>query len=759
MKYFRLYLLLFLIPSLCIAQANRLTGTVTGSVVDNHTQEKLQGANILLVGTKLGTTTDADGKFTITNVLPGVYSTRASLLGYMDAVVTDIVVGNVKPSDITISLTESTIEFGEVEVSTAFFQNTPDIPVSTQIQSNEEIRRLPGGFEDVVRAVSILPGVAQVQAGRNDLIVRGGAPSENLYIIDNIEVPNINHFGTQGASGGPLSYVNLDFVDKTTFSSGGFGVRYGDKLSSVLSINLRNGRKDRMGGKATIAATQFGLNLEGPIEESGTYFFSARRSYLDFIFKSAGFGFVPEYWDFMGKSNYDLSGSDQLSVVGIAALDNVRLFNDTDKKRFDNSRILYSKNNAAVFGMSWRHLFTNGFSTVTFSQLYTDYKYRQDDTLLNPIFMNNSYEREWSFRGDVTWETVKTTELSAGIQGKFVGFNSDIVLPPFPSSFGDTVLFNGTLDTTAIKGSAYIQASHGFERLRITGGLRADYFDLIANSFVIAPRFSASYTISPVTTINASAGRYFQTPSYIWLVANPSNRKLKQISADQLVLGVDHIVRSDTKISLEGYLKKYSEYPASASQPYLLLSNTGAGYGGANESFASFGLDSIVSAGTGTAYGVELFLQKKLSEIPCYGIVSISYNHSQVKALDGISRPNSFDQEWILNLGGGYVVNELWEFSMKFRFATGRPFTPYNADGTQSSIRYNSARIGNNHSLDIRVDRRWMISTWTMITYIDIQNIYNRKPVDVPRFNQRTKRLEQTGSIGILPSIGISAEF
>jgi hypothetical protein len=757
MKYCKLFLLLFLVQKFLIAQP--ISGTVTGEVIDNHTKEKLQGVNILIIGTKLGTTTNVSGMFTILNVPPGVYSLRASLLGYMDAVITDLVIGNVKPADVTISLTESTIEFGEVEVSTAFFQKTPDIPVSTQIQSNEEIRRLPGGFEDVVRAVSILPGVAQVQAGRNDLIVRGGAPSENLYIIDNIEVSNINHFGTQGASGGPLSYVNLDFVDNTTFSSGGFGVRYGDKLSSVLSINLRNGRKDRMGGKATIAATQFGLNLEGPIQERGTYLFSARRSYLDFIFKSAGFGFVPEYWDFMGKSDYNLSGSDQLSFVGIAALDNVKLFNDTEKKRFDNSRILYSKNNEAVLGMTWRHLFTSGFSSVTFSQLYTDYRYRQDDTLMNPIFMNSSYEREWSLRGDITWEVVKTTELSAGVQGKIIGFNSDIILPPFLSSFGDTVSFNGKLDTTAIKASGYVQASHGFERFRITAGLRADYFDLIANSVVIAPRFSASYTASPITTMNVSAGRYYQTPSYVWLVANPSNRKLYQIGADQLVLGIDHMVRSDVKISLEGYLKKYSDYPASTSQPYLLLSNTGAGYGGANESFASFGLDSLVSAGTGTAYGVELFLQKKLSEIPCYGILSVSYNRSRMKALDGISRPSSYDQEWILNLGGGYVLDEVWEFSTKFRFATGRPYTPYNTNGTQSSLLYNSARIGINHSLDIRADRRWMFSTWTMITYIDIQNVYNRKPVDVPRFNQRTKRLEQTGSIGILPSIGISAEF
>jgi hypothetical protein len=754
------YFILILITNKTYSQQNdKIEGTISGYVIDNHTKANLQGANIYLIGTKLGTSTDSLGKFVITNVPAGSYSIRASLLGFNDVIKTDIFVSPVKPVELNIDLVESTFNFDEVEVTAQYFQKSPDLPISNQTQSYEEIRRLPGGFEDVVRAVSILPGVAQVQAGRNDLIVRGGAPSENLYVIDNIEVPNINHFGTQGASGGPLSYVNLDFVNTTSFSSGGFGVRYGDKLSSVLSIDLRDGRKDAFGGKATIAATQFGLNLEGPISEKGAYLFSARRSYLDFIFKGAGFGFVPEYWDFMTKANYDFGGSDRISIVGIAALDNVRLFNDTEKKRLDNARILYSKQNQGVVGIMWRHLFSSGYSTVTLSQLYTDYRYRQNDTLMNPIFTNNSFEREWSLRGDITYEIVKTTELSFGIQGKIIGFNSNLILPTFESSYGNLISVNSSFDTTALKASGYIQLSHGFERFRLTIGARADHFNLIAKSFVIAPRLSATVMLSPITNINASVGRYYQSPSYIWLVSNPVNRQLRYIGVNQFVLGIDHLLRSDTKVSLEGYIKKYSDYPASTTQTYLVLANTGAGFGGSTESFASFGLDPLISAGSGNTFGVELFLQKKLSEIPCYGILSLSYNQSKFKALDGVSRPSSFDQRWIMNLGGGYLFNEKWEISTKFRLATGRPYTPYNPDGSQTSANYNGSRLGVNHSLDVRADRRWMFSSWTLITYVDIQNIYNRKPIDVPRYNNRTKKIEQSNAIGILPSIGISAEF
>ena len=367
---------------------------ITGEVYDGTTNEPLAGVNISIVGTTLGASTEIDGRFDIQRVPVGTYSVRVTAIGYTPFIATDIVVMVAKPTEIRIPLIESLVQVEGVQVTASYFQSLPDRPLSTLIQSNAEIRRLPGGQEDVVRAISIMPGVAQVQAGRNDLIVRGGAPSENLFVVDNIEIPNINHFGTQGASGGPLSFINLDFVERTTFSTGGFGVRYGDKLSSVLSIDLRDGRKDQLGGKATISSSQFGLNLEGPASESGNFILSARRSYLDFIFKAAGFGFVPEYWDFLGKVHYDLSLKDRLDVLAIGALDNVKLFNDTPDKRFSNSRVLGSNQNQFVGGVTWRHLMNQSFMTVALSQTYVDYDYMQNDSLLNSLFRNSSFEHE-----------------------------------------------------------------------------------------------------------------------------------------------------------------------------------------------------------------------------------------------------------------------------------------------------------------------------------------------------------------------------
>jgi len=752
-------LFLFSITTFTFGKEGDKLGEIVGTVVQAETQEPIIGANIVIVGTTQGTTSNTEGNFSIKNVAIGTCQVRVSSIGFETRVITDVVVNNTKPAELKVSLRETGLELETTEVVATYFSKNSDAPLSTQTQSNEEIRRLPGGLEDVVRAISILPGVAQVQAGRNDLIVRGGAPSENLYVIDNLEIPNINHFGTQGASGGPLSFINLDYVRGTQFSSGGFGVRYGDKLSSVLTLDLQDGRKDKLGGKLTISASQFGVNLEGPINEQNSFLFSARRSYLDFIFKAAGFSFVPEYWDFLGKSSFKLDSKNSISFVGIGVLDNVKYFNSTSEKRFDNSRVLGSDQRQFIFGATWKHLAPSGYTNVTLGQTNVDYDYVQRDTVLQPVFSNTSFEYETSLRGEMVMQVGEHSELTFGAIGKIVNFSSSMFLRQFLTDYGQNISVNAQYDTMALKAGFYTQFSRSIAPWKFTFGLRSDYFNLLEKNIVLSPRFSVSYKFSSSTSVTASVGKYFQSPSYIWLVSNPANRNLRFINVNQYILGVEQTMRSDTKISIEGYVKKYSDYPASIKQPFLVLANSGAGFGGREESFASFGVDSLASKGNGEARGIEFFIQKKLSEIPCYGTFGISYSQSKFTALDGKERASSFDQRWIINIGGGYIFDEAWEVGTKFRFATGRPYTPYASSGTKNIDLYNTVRVGNNHSLDVRIDRRWMMKNWMLVTYIDVQNVYNKKPLDVPRFNERTMRVEQNDAIGILPSIGISAEF
>lgn len=734
--------------------------SITGRVVSKATQEPVVGATIQVLGTRRGAYTNSQGSFTIYDLEPGTYQVRISSIGFDPVVRTDVVVTTARPVALDVEMVEKATEASEIVVTSGYFQRNPDQVTSVQTLSSEEIRRLPGGFEDVVRAISTLPGVAQVANGRNDLLVRGGAPSENLYLIDNIESPNINHFGTQGAGGGPLSFVNLDFVNSTTFSSGGFGVQYGDRISSVLDIDLRSGRDDRLGGKATISASQFGLNLEGPVASDGTFLFSARRSYLDLIFKAAGFSFVPEYWDFFGKATYDLGPSDKISGLAIAAIDRVRTFNDTPDDIFDNSRILDNSQNQLVAGVTWKHLFGGGYFTTTFSRTLVEYQFNQADTLLNPIFRNTSTEDEFGLRTDATFLMGDRSEISFGGQAKTTRFLADIFLdqPGLNLDIQPSDRF--------YKGALYAQFSQGlWSGARVNFGGRVDYFSGIDTKFYPTLRAAFSQEIDDRSNISLSGGRYYQAPSYIWLVANPDNRELKNIRTDVLVAGIDRTLVEDLRISLEGYYKLYNDYPASLTRPYLVLANTGAGFGGVDEGFASFGLEPLTSDGTGHAYGVELLLQKKLSEIKCYGVASLSLNRSFFTPRDGVERPSNFDQQVIFNLSGGYQIGETWEFGLKFRFASGRPYTPVDSTGDPSFgyqvvSRYNELRLPASHALDVRLDKRWPFEQWNLITYIDIQNIYNRKNPNPPRWDARLRSAATSDSqIGILPSIGISAEF
>lgn len=737
------------------------TGTIRGKVVDVLTKEPLPGVNIIVLDTDFGAASNIEGEYSIPNVPVGLYRVQASFIGYKQQIRTDIVVNSARPAVVNFELQESAIELEGVTVATDYFEKSPTELGNITALSYEEIRRSPGGFEDVVRALSILPGVAQAAAGRNDLVVRSGAPSENLYLVDDFVVPNINHFGTQGATGGALSYINLDFVNNTTFSTGGFSTIYGDKLSSVLAIKLREGRKDRFGGKGTISATQFGLNLEGPVTEGNSFLFSIRRSYLDFIFNAAGFNFVPEYYDALLKYDYKIDNKNRISYLFVGALDRVKFNNENEEDIFDNAQILGSNQNQYVTGVSYRHLFDKGFYTLSLSRNYIKYESFQNDTLLQPLFVNNSKEAEHELKFNSIFKIYKESEFSLGFSAKHIDFESDLYLSNYVTTFGDSLLLNSlSARKNYYKLGAFTQFSTlFFDRLNVSAGVRGDYFNALETKFYASPRISLSLPLSASLSLNLSSGFYHQFPSYIWLNTFESNTKLKAVKVIQYIAGFEHILRSDLRFKLEAFYKDYSNYPASTLREYLVLANTGAGYGGSPTNFDSFGLDPLVSEGVGEARGIEFSAQKRSSDVPHYALFSLTYSESKFKGLDGIDRNGAYDQRWIVNLSGGYIFNERWEASFKFRFATGSPYTPYNDDGTQSIEKYNTMRYPDSHSLDIRIDRRWNFERWTLIAYIDVQNIYNRSNPSTINWDYKEMKSDIESSIGILPSIGVSIEF
>ena len=343
--------------------------------------------------------------------------------------------------------------------------------------------------------------------------------------------------------------------------------------------------------------------------------------------------------------------------------------------------------------------------------------------------------------------------------------NSNIHISAFRTMYNDTISSRDIpSDTSRYKFSSYMQISQTFGFIVLTAGIRSDYFSMIDEPFAVAPRFSISARILPDTKLNTSFGRYYQSPSYIWLMGNSFNQTLIYMGMNQYVLGVEHYIRSDLSVSLEGYVKQYDHYPVSLTRPYIVMVNADPAIESIEDAYTSFGLDYMQSSGTGESRGVELFLLKRISDTPLYGRMSITYSDTRFTALDGISRPSSFDQRWKMTVSGGYALNEKWEFNATFHLATGRPYTPF---GIKNGVpyfyvsrdTYNSARVGTNHGLDLRVSRRWVVGSIVINTFVDIQNVYNRKPEEPPQWNLSTMLPETTPTLGIVPSIGVAVEF
>jgi len=770
------YALLFLLV-LTVRLAARNTGSIRGQVVDAETRLPLFGTNVLVLGTETGAATDTNGEYTIENVPVGTYRLRFTYIGYQTLIETDVVVISASPVTVNAELVPEVVEGEGVTVTAGYFYQEQVAQPSIIALSREEIRRFPGGFEDVVRTVSTLPGVAiNMAGGRNDLLVRGGGPSENLYLINNIEVPNINHFGTPGNTGGSLSFVNLDFVEDVSFSTGGFGARYGDKMSSVISLDILRKRPESFESKLTISATQYGFDSEVPLADRGNFIFSARKSYLDLIFKAAGLPFIPIYTDFNIFLNYDLSPRDKLFVMGLSAIDNVNRNQSTEENRVFNAGLLDNTQYRGISGVNYRRLLSGGYLDVTWGLNLTRYRLNQLDVNESVYFKSDADEWENGIKIQHFWAPARAISFLSGVSQKWIrNDNTTVFADTIYDRSGNRIPVSQTglspssiVDLRFRKQAAFIEAElTPFSRLTWNLGVRLDRYPYLDKALYPAPRSSVRLKVHPRHTLKLSGGIYYQSPSYNWLV-NPGNSRLRALKNSMGVIGWDMLIREDTRLVVEGYYKTYDDLPAGNNPgvtDYIVLTNTGGSFGGREDDFLSFGYYDLVRGGKGRASGVELLLQKKYSDIPLYGLVSMTYGKTEVTALNGKTYPGQYDQRFILNVSGGYIFNENWQVSAKFRYFTGVPYTPVYRPSenpvTPGAIQnlpaeYLAARLNAGHHLDVRVDRFFNFRGWTLIVYADIQNIYNFKIPMRPSYNFWEDRIEDSSDIGVLPSIGIS---
>ncbi|MBN2104333.1 TonB-dependent receptor [bacterium] len=768
-----------------------VTGRVRGKVIDENTKKPLPAANIMIDDTELGTASDEQGEYEIKHVPSGIHQLRFMMMGYKNRVVSNVVVNPNKTTWQTIELTPTVLETEGVTVTAGFFHSAKDAVVSSRSVDFEEIRMDPGSAMDIQRVIQALPAVVSGSDRTNEIIVRGGMPGENLFVMDHIDIPNPNHFGDQGTGGGPINMINAHMVRRVDFYAGAFPARYGDKASSVMDISLREGDREKVTGHAFMGMSGAGGIVEGPFSGGkGTFILSGQKSFLDLIISSVGLTAVPQYYSLQGKVSYYINANDRIRLNGIYGDDRIHIEDSEDDAYSQGAENVRASSHQSAVGITWRHLFGGkGFSRVTISQTANHWNtdvYRDNGTR---YYRNLSDETERTLKADITWQSSKTLEWSTGGYLKQVPFNifqwseSDTLSvydwPDHPNQFLKDTLYYEFLqraDQTTYKAAAFIQAKYQLlSRLSTTFGLRLDYFDY-TQKYALDPRLGFSFDLSTVTSINLALGRHSQSPSYIEISGYPSNRNLDFKKTQQIIVGVEHLFREDIRGTLEVFYKDYSDVPL--------------GISGLTSDPYDHSKGRLVNKGQGFARGIEFFLQKKYSRHLFY---TLSYSYSQSKGYDprtNVTYNWDYDYRHVFTLVSGFLydfrkhdwyqklkknlfynlidwalpIADQVEIGVRWRYLGGRPYTKltymdrYHVWTTLPETPFNTLRYPAYHRLDLRIDQRYMFKKWNMVTYFDIMNIYGRDNIWAYRYCSDGKK-KTILQWQIFPVGGITVEF
>lgn len=746
----RIYTLFFaVLISLQSSFAQENSGVIRGKVIDASSNEPIPFASVVIWNTTVGAMTDFDGNFLFTGVRPGYVEIRASSVGYKPYVSESVMVTNSNEVNFTIPLEATVVAINDVVVKASPFRKKIESPVSARIIGIEEIELNPGGNRDISKVIQSFPGVASTPAFRNDVIVRGGGPNENRFFIDNVEIPYLNHFSTQGASGGPVGIINVDFVRSVDFLSGAFPASRGNAISSVMNFSLIDGNREKKSLRATLGASDLGLTYNGPLGEKGSLIVSARRSYLQFLFGALGLPFLPTYTDFQFKYKVNFDQKNELTVLGLGAKDDFELnldANETEYQRYILGYIPSQEQYSYTVGAVYRHFRSNGSDMLVLSRNYLNnnqFKYLNNiETDVNKILDYKSGEGDIRLRYEGLITFPNTLRISYGGGTEMSRYRNDTYRKYFINDLVATELYNTNLVFYKMSLFGQVSKTYMDERLRLSFGLRTD-----ANTFSaemlnpltqLSPRFSASYSLTDILILNFSTGRYYQLPPYtaLGLRDNDGNyinkqNGLKYIAADHIVGGVEVLPNEKLQFTAEGFYKNYSRYPFSVADG-VPLSTKSAGYG-------IFGNEPLVSTSTGRAYGLEIM--GRVRDLEGLNMVfAYTYVRSEFKGPTGDFIPTAWDNRHLLSATATKSLGKTWDLGFKWRLVGGAPYTPYDLD--KSSLReawdvigqgyldyadYNSARLKAFNQLDLRIDKQFYFSKWSLMLYADVQNVLNFK--------------------------------
>ncbi len=801
---------------LCICVMAQNTGSIGGTIIDKNSQQPLSGVSISLTPGTGGSVADSSGMFRIINIRPGTYNLELTLLGYQPRTLNNLVVTSGNEITLGIELEPIVGQLGTVVVSgrkNSVRAASLESPLSVQRLTTEDIKANPGGNFDISRVIQSLPGVGGGAGGggyRNDIIIRGGAPSENVYYLDGIEVPIINHFSTQGSGGGPQGILNVSFIEDVKLNSSAFDAKYDNTLSSVFQFKQKNGNANRLQGNIRLSATELAATFDGPLTRNTTFIASARRSYLQFLFKVIDLPIRPNYWDFQFKTTTKIDNKTTLSFLGIGAIDEFSFAEPKDatpeKLYVINSNPLINQWSYTV-GASLRRLISNGYWNLSLSRNTLDnqadkYEDNEKPSEQDRTLKIKSRETENKLRFDVT-NNFGGIKLTYGASAQLVQFDNDFFQryrPRLTDDQGNVIqeaeILASSTETSFIRYGAFVQAGKRIlnNRLALSAGLRVDGNGLENSESnplkQLSPRISASYALTRQWNISASYGIYYKLPSYTQLAyqnllngsseSNPGD----YIRSEHFVAGFEFLPGNTTRFTLEGFYKKYSNYPVSVLDG-VSLANKGADLG-------AVGNEPVVQDGKGRAYGFEFFAQQKLTK-RFFGVFSYTFYRTEFTDINNKFIRASWDNRHLLSTTLGYKFPHNWELGLKFRLQGAAPYTPF--DMPESQLNYLTLGTGINdfsqvntlelkafNASDIRIDKKWNFNKFSLDIFLEVQNWYASKNAGLPQYTFKRNAdntaflttdgqpIQQNGSNAIplilpnidstvLPTIGLVVEF
>jgi outer membrane receptor protein involved in Fe transport len=712
---------------------------------------------------------DSVGGFRFTSLLPGAYSIKVTGLGIQEKLLTNVIVTSGNENILTIELEPSINLLNAVTVTgrrNTAKATTLESPLSIQRLTSEDIKANPGGNFDISKVIQSLPGVGGGAAGgtfRNDIIIRGGAPSENVFYLDGIEVPIINHFSTQGSGGGPQGILNVSFIQDVKLSTSAFDARYDNALSSVFQFRQKNGNPNKLQGNFRMSGTEVATTLDGPISKKTTFLASVRRSYLELLFRALDLPIRPNYWDYQFKTTTKINDKTTLTTIGLAAIDDFKLAapkEATPEKLFAiNSNPLINQWNYTI-GLSLKKLTQDGYWNLSVSRNTLDnqadrYEDNEKPSDATRTYQIRSNETENKFRFDVT-KNIRNVSLSYGVVTQYVQFDNafyQLFRPALKDSAGNTIqnaiTFNTNTGINFLRYGGFAQLGTRLfdDRLAISTGVRADANNYQTSSQnpldQLSPRISLSYALSNAWNFSASYGTYYRLPSYTQLAYsnNGTTNPGKYIQSNHYVAGFEYLPSSTTRFTFEGFYKGYNNYPVSILDK-ISIANKGIEFG-------AIGNEPIQQDGKGKAYGFEFFAQQKLTE-KFFGVFSYTLYWSEFTGTNKKFVPASWDNRHLISATAGYKLPRNWELGIKFRYQGAAPYTPYNLE--QSRLNYltlgsgvfdydnvNTLRLKAFHSGDLRLDKKWNYKKTTFDFYIDIQNFYASKSTGSPQYTFKRK--------------------